>query len=613
MTAVVVMIATVTVTTACAQGNLPQPVQAAVADLAQKLEINEDAINVASFEEVTWPDASLGNPQPGELYAQVETPGYRVFLEAEGERYEYHTDRATRVTLIDEPAAAPDAREEQSVEQETQTRLAIISQARQHLAQRLNIDPRDIYVGAVEEREWPSSALGVEEAEGMYAQVITPGYRMILEVDEELYDYHTDMSGQVKPAGIVDPSIPADGGEIGQADRSPAVEAAVNDLAHRLNLQADEIRVAGVEQVEWPNGSLGLPEPGMMYTMMLVSGERIHLQAKGRTFEYRAGEGESVRYAGVVYPDDADLSILAMNQTDPTDGNNFFDLDRIDPDTGMRLTAVEFVAGFVTTPDGRDVVIKRRTSRSGFMLAHIGADGTVTELGGAFNFGRMALRHDGEMLAYWAQPSLMDRQSRLQIRPRTSAEDRVVEPTIPGMAPGDFRPGELAWTNDGLAFTVRDDRGARSFYWTPDGGVEELGSFAVMGWIPQTRALLIRRVEDSREVLATFIPGQGETALLADVPAMQSADAPHGEQWVVAAVSHGEAPQIQRINWGGSASTRYDLRNVDSATVRVSPLGDTVVVEYRRDEASVVEIVSLEGGLETQRLDDAAGAVPIVD
>ncbi|MFO8080584.1 MAG: hypothetical protein R6V07_09780 [Armatimonadota bacterium] len=613
MTAVVVLIATVTVTTAFAQGNLPQPVQAAVADLAQRLEINEDAITVASFEVVTWPDASLGNPQPGQLYAQVQTPGYRVFLEAEGERYEYHTDRATRVTLIDGPVAAPDRQEEQSVEQETQTRLAIISQARQHLAQRLGIEPRDIYVGAVEEREWPSSALGVEEAGGMYAQVMTPGYRMVLEADGELYDYHTDMSGQVKPAGTVVPSAPAEGDEIGQADRSPAVEAAVNDLAYRLNLQADEITVADVEQVEWPNGSLGLPEPGMMYTMMLVPGERIHLQAKGRTFEYRAGDGESVRYAGVAYPDDADLSILAMSRTEPADGNNLFHLDRIEPDTQQRETAVEFVAGFVATPDGRDIIIKRRTSRSSHMIAHADDEGNVTELDGGFDFGRMAVRHDGEMLAYWVQPSLMDRDSRLQIRIGPSTENRVVEPAIPGVSPGDFRPGELAWTNDGLAFTVRDDRGARSFYWTPDGGVEELGWFAVMGWIPQTRALLIRRAQDNREVLATFIPGQGETAVLAEVPSMQSADAPQGQQWVVAAISHGGAPQIQRINWGGNASTRYDLRNTDSATVRVSPLGDAVVVEYRRNDATVVDVVSLEGGLDTQRLDDAAGSVPIVD
>ncbi|MBD3291938.1 MAG: hypothetical protein GF393_03375, partial [Armatimonadia bacterium] len=58
----VVMTGVLTITVACAQGNLPQPVQTAVADLAQRLNVGQDAITVASFEEVTWPDAALGNP-----------------------------------------------------------------------------------------------------------------------------------------------------------------------------------------------------------------------------------------------------------------------------------------------------------------------------------------------------------------------------------------------------------------------------------------------------------------------------------------------------------------------------------------------------------------------
>jgi hypothetical protein len=36
-----------------------------------------------------WPDASLGCPQPGMMYAQVITPGYQIILEAAGRRYDY--------------------------------------------------------------------------------------------------------------------------------------------------------------------------------------------------------------------------------------------------------------------------------------------------------------------------------------------------------------------------------------------------------------------------------------------------------------------------------------------------------------------------------------------
>jgi hypothetical protein len=66
-------------------------VDRAMADLAQELGLSEEEISLASMEAVEWPDASLGCPEEGMMYAQVITPGYRIMLEAGGETYEYHT------------------------------------------------------------------------------------------------------------------------------------------------------------------------------------------------------------------------------------------------------------------------------------------------------------------------------------------------------------------------------------------------------------------------------------------------------------------------------------------------------------------------------------------
>jgi hypothetical protein len=46
-------------------------------------------------EQIDWPDACLGAPDPGELCATVITPGYRVIVEQRGERIEYHTARTS--------------------------------------------------------------------------------------------------------------------------------------------------------------------------------------------------------------------------------------------------------------------------------------------------------------------------------------------------------------------------------------------------------------------------------------------------------------------------------------------------------------------------------------
>jgi len=62
----------------------------AVRDLAEKLNIPAGDVRVAESDEMTWPDTSLGMPEPGRMYAQILTDGFRVVLEAAGKRYEYH-------------------------------------------------------------------------------------------------------------------------------------------------------------------------------------------------------------------------------------------------------------------------------------------------------------------------------------------------------------------------------------------------------------------------------------------------------------------------------------------------------------------------------------------
>jgi hypothetical protein len=76
---------------------LPAAGKLAVADLAGQLGIAAEAITVYSLEAVEWPDASLGCPEPGMMYGQVVTPGYRIVLEANGRSYEYHTGSGTIV------------------------------------------------------------------------------------------------------------------------------------------------------------------------------------------------------------------------------------------------------------------------------------------------------------------------------------------------------------------------------------------------------------------------------------------------------------------------------------------------------------------------------------
>jgi hypothetical protein len=68
-----------------------QLVSQARADLSERLGVAPDQIELMAFDAVTWPDGSLGCPQPGMAYTQVLVDGARIVLAYNGQTYEYHS------------------------------------------------------------------------------------------------------------------------------------------------------------------------------------------------------------------------------------------------------------------------------------------------------------------------------------------------------------------------------------------------------------------------------------------------------------------------------------------------------------------------------------------
>lgn len=66
-------------------------------------------------------------------------------------------------------------------------------------------------------------------------------------------------------------------------------ERAVADLATRLGIDPREIRLVSFEEVDWPDGSIGCPQPGMSYTQAIVNGSRIVLEANDILYNYHMG------------------------------------------------------------------------------------------------------------------------------------------------------------------------------------------------------------------------------------------------------------------------------------------------------------------------------------
>jgi hypothetical protein len=89
---------------------------------------------------------------------------------------------------------------------------AIGELVRQLVAQELQVDIENVELVSVEAVEWPDACLGVYSADTMCAQVITPGYRVVVTVDDTQYQYHTNQDGSsiqlfTEPAAKVDKAI----------------------------------------------------------------------------------------------------------------------------------------------------------------------------------------------------------------------------------------------------------------------------------------------------------------------------------------------------------------------------------------------------------------------
>lgn len=92
-----------------------------------------------------------------------------------------------------------------------------------------------------------------------------------------------------KPSGTPRPMPP-----ITPAPGEPPAQAAARDLAERLDLGTDAVRLVRVVEVTWPDASAGCPLPGMSYAQVLTDGTLIEFEVDGARYEYHSGGGRGL-------------------------------------------------------------------------------------------------------------------------------------------------------------------------------------------------------------------------------------------------------------------------------------------------------------------------------
>jgi hypothetical protein len=72
-----------------------------------------------------------------------------------------------------------------------------VNQAVDNLTSRFGVPKAEITVLSVEAVEWPDTSLGCPLPGKVYAQVITPGFQILLQAEKVLHVYHTDEADRV--------------------------------------------------------------------------------------------------------------------------------------------------------------------------------------------------------------------------------------------------------------------------------------------------------------------------------------------------------------------------------------------------------------------------------
>jgi hypothetical protein len=85
-----------------------------------------------------------------------------------------------------------------------------------------------------------------------------------------LTEENPPVKGEV-PKGILDPIL--------------------NEAAALANIAREQLVIVRAEPVVWNDGSLGCPEPGMMYTQALVNEYWVIVEAAGKKYDFRVDRG----------------------------------------------------------------------------------------------------------------------------------------------------------------------------------------------------------------------------------------------------------------------------------------------------------------------------------
>jgi hypothetical protein len=156
-------------------GEVELPANVSMA-LAARFNVSLEELVVSGIIKTDWPNACLGFADAEEMCAEVITPGYGGIIEIADESYTFRANEDGSVIKV-----LPQA----------------VMVVRENLAEKLGLSTASVTLVEIQGVEWPDSCLGIVQEEVMCAQVITPGFRVVMEAEGQMYTYRTNLDASL--------------------------------------------------------------------------------------------------------------------------------------------------------------------------------------------------------------------------------------------------------------------------------------------------------------------------------------------------------------------------------------------------------------------------------
>lgn len=250
----------------------------------------------------------------------------------------------------------------------------------------------------------------------------------------------------------------------GQAE-PPIVSKCRADLAKRLKVKAETIKLVEAEPTVWPNAALGMPEIAKVYAEVLTPGHRVVLAKDGEHYLYTASS-KTFKYGGPVSAWSHSLLFIRPNPKDANLNGDLYQCSLLGTNPVRLLSEVSD-----SYPQTNGIIIaKRRTSRSFHDLLYIKASepSKAVTLQTAVDFGDVAVNEPGSQWAGFVRPALGSGWVVLVAPLAAKGSEPISLPLSDGL-----RPDRIAWEGETVVVLVRKDDQTLCYQASPNAAAPE--------------------------------------------------------------------------------------------------------------------------------------------